>query len=819
MGWSRPLRPGRLLRSWWKEERVLAPSRRLIARGLGLGLLALSPLLLLHIHHRSTLMREQDRLLRNDTLALVETALEVSSRDARDWARWDDTYHFARGDNPRYLQDQVNTAALFDNGAVLVMLGPDGTPLLAQGASRGGRSLADLVSCTGEHRTRLRDPQATLRLACRTHTGALLLGTATAITNNTAEAPPAGTLAIFLPLLRQGDSGSLMRQLEHLEGRLHLVPNGNGPGPADVDLIQPPIHGQANQLLAVRHTPLTPALLRSFLNDVPLLLAILGLTAGLRAAALLQRRGQRLGQRRVEQRTGQQIRRTCRQLDALLDGLPPVDRDGSTLPDILGRISQGEPPAAGGLPWRADRHPAQLELVSRRFQRFLSQASQLALFDALTQLPNRSYFLDRLAATARRHRAAGGRFAVLFIDIDRFKVINDTYGHGIGDAVLAEVCRRLRAVVGTEAFMARYGGDELVLILEGESPEDQQPERLSALARERARRMAACLGQPLRVGDLPIPVSLSIGITLVDPGECDIASVMQRCDLAMYQAKRSQAGRIIGPEEVIQVPQLRNYQLFTDLIEAIHQGRLQVFFQAITNRHGERLAVEALARWQHPQRGWIDPGLFLQVAEQHRQMPLLGWELIRLSLAGYRQLQARQPGLGLYLNLAPTQLLEPNLADQLLSNLAAEGLSPALITLELTEHTMLEPHPLVNANLTRLRSAGMRLALDDFGSGYSSLVLLRNLRPEVVKIDKTFIQALDSDTDDLPIVGLIANLAPQLGLELVAEGIEELSCLEPLAALGIQAYQGYALGRPLPLAEWLSLLGEAQEPAPSRAIT
>ncbi|MFM7549457.1 MAG: EAL domain-containing protein [Cyanobacteriota bacterium] len=326
---------------------------------------------------------------------------------------------------------------------------------------------------------------------------------------------------------------------------------------------------------------------------------------------------------------------------------------------------------------------------------------------------------------------------------------------------------------------------------------------LSQEVRRRAEAMAACLKEPLQIDDLTIAVSLSIGITLVDPDERQVGALIQRSDQAMFQAKRSRNGRIIGPEDIIEIPQLSSYQLFTELLQAIREQSLQMHFQPICTSAGETIGFEALARWPHAERGMVPPQEFLELAEHLRQTHILGRELIRLSLAGFSRLQQRHPQLQLYLNLAPSQLLAPDLAGLLLRELEACGLRPSQLVLEFTEHSILEPLACVQSNLARLRGAGLRLALDDFGTGYSSLGLLSSLHPEVVKIDKAFTQALPTSGDAAHIVTLIADLAPRLGLELVAEGIEDWALLERLSTLGVGLFQGFALGAPAPLEHWL----------------
>lgn len=799
----------RLLRSWWKEERRTPLDRRAALRTVGLCLLLLAPLLVLQLQRRSLSMLRQLQAVRDDTLALMEATLSSTNRVARDWGHWDDAYRFARGTNPGYVQRNLGTGALFDGGAIMVMLRPDGSPLLVYTAPDFRlASYKALIRCAQDNRGRLPTLRSTLRVACQADNGSLYLGTATQVSDNNATAPSAGTLVMFDPLLKREYTPPIQQRLALLRRDLVFAPAGSSRFAADLQLIQPPIHSSDGTVLALRRTGPLPILGRALLEDLPLLAAMPLLLVSLRVIMQLSRRRRSIVQRRAERLANHRIRQACRELDRLLEGLICGERQTADGSHVLGRLSleaaaapgalDPEPAAPGG-----SIHERELARVTDRFQRFLSSASSLALLDPLTQLPNRRYFIAQLADVVAQHSANGRYFALLFVDVDKFKVINDTYGHAVGDAVLVCVSQRLRAVLHSGDFMARYGGDELAVILDLSKLAQASLEALTNAARERARAMVDSLVAPVLVGDLPIAVSLSIGITLVDPREQDVAALIQRSDLAMYQAKRSRSGRIIGPDDVDQAPQLNSYQLFSDLIQAIRQRQLQVFFQPIVATIGGRHGFEALARWQHPKRGWIEPFLFLEMAEQHRQMQLLGHELIRLSLDGFQQLHRRDPGLHFYFNLAPNQLLEADLAQRLLAQLQVRGLPPAQVTLELTEHSILEPNATVNANLETLRRAGLRLALDDFGTGYSSLVLLKSLRPDVVKIDKSFVQAIRQDPDARHIITLIAALAPRLDLELIAEGIEEPSLVEELQPLGIAFLQGFAFGRPSPLQVWL----------------
>lgn len=803
------LQAGRLLRSWWKEENRPSLVLRSPWRGVGVALLVIAPWIVLHLHVRSVTVLRQQQAARDDTVALMEAAFSSTNRIARDWGQWDDAYRFARGVNPGYIRNNLETGALFDAGAIMVMLRLDGTPLLVHAAPAFKlKSYAALIRCARDNRGPFPSLRSTLRIACEADNGDLYLGTATPVSNNTATAPAAGTVVMFDPLLRREYKESIRRRLEALRSQLVFVPRHHLED-ADIIALHPLIHSSNGTVLVMSRPSLLPVLTRALAEDLPLLAAIPLLALTLRVSMLLGRRRRRVVLRQAERHANQRIRHACRQLDGLLQGLLPRElamAPLSLLPhqsnrDLLDDWAGTQDATV------ADREEAiqqrDLARVTARVQRFLRSASSLALLDPLTQLPNRRYFMARVSDTAAHSTLSHQSFALLFVDVDQFKVINDSYGHAVGDAVLVAVTQRLEAVLAAGDFMARYGGDELAVILDLSKLEEQSEETLTHAARDRADAMVKSLESPVLVGDLPIAVSLSIGVTLVHPGEADLTAVIQRADLAMYQAKRSRYSRVIGPGDVGLAPQLSRYELFSDLMQAIRGHELQVFFQPIRTAMGVLHGFEALARWHHPQRGWIEPQLFLDLAEQHRQSQLLGDELIRLSLHGFQQLNHKHPGLRYYLNLAPHQLLDPQLAGRFLGELRSRDLEAMAITLELTEHSILEPNAAVEGNLQTLRQAGMHLALDDFGTGYSSLVLLQTLRPDVVKIDKSFVQAIRHDPDALHIIMLIASLAPRLGLELIAEGLEDQAMMSKLVDLGISLFQGFELGKPASLDDWL----------------
>ena len=791
------------LRSWWKEERRTLPSGR-VRRGvftvLGLGLL---PLSVLEIQRRSQALEEKARDQHREAMAIVVASLASLRRTAYDWGHWDDMYAFVRGTKPSFVRTDVATTSLFDGGGVLVVLDPAARPLLVY--SDGGRDRAadlPLAECVRRNIRRLGKPNDIgLRLACPDGTGQWMLGVATPITSNTSAAPSHGALAMFEPLVRSEYGAEINERLIRLGQR--LVPLSADTAQA----IEPPLYGAAGEIVVAR-TPTREALLNSLATDLLRLLALGLVILGVRAMLLLERRRQILVRRRMERSTNHRIRHAGRELDRLLarTGMDAAAPEADQR--VMARLLEPEAMPRGEAEQGLER---QLELLARRFQHFLRGARSLALFDPLTQLPNRRYFIEHLELQAEKEAAKDRRFAILFIDVDRFKSINDTYGHAIGDALLVVVADRLQMGMRSGDFLARYGGDEFAMLVVQDDGDvlDQRDARAAAFSL--ASRIASAFEAPVHLPGVELQLSISIGIDLETLEEGKAELTMKRCDIAMSRAKQHKHTRIAIFDVGESSAPLDNYRFYVDLIQAVRDHDINVVFQPIVAADGRLHGVEALARWEHPNLGPISPELFLDLAERHRQILLLGNELLEVSLERYAELDHGVIGLGvaagaprLSLNLAPSILSDPGLVERLERQLERHKIAPERLTIELTERSVIERNTVVLANLKALRSMGMRLSLDDFGTGYSSLHLLSSLEPDEVKIDKSFVMAMRSDDLARQIVRMVAGMAPSMGMEIVAEGVDDANTLAQLEELGVHRFQGYLFSRALTVSDLLA---------------
>ena len=436
--------------------------------------------------------------------------------------------------------------------------------------------------------------------------------------------------------------------------------------------------------------------------------------------------------------------------------------------------------------------------ASRKLRRQAEENERLALHDHLTGLPNRALFLDRLDHALRASTRTGSGVAVLLMDLDRFKEVNDTLGHHSGDLMLKELAHRLSGVVRPTDTIARLGGDEFALLL----PNVTQPDAGVALA----ERIALALDDPFVIDGLPLEAEASIGIALYpDHGE-DVETLLQRADVAMYMAKETKAHYAVYDADV------DNYRperlvLVAELRRAIENRELVLHYQPkATLVDGTVRGVEALVRWQHPERGLVPPDVFIPVAEHTGLIRPLTLFVVEEALQQCRRWREQGFELTVAVNVAMRNILDEEFPDELGRMLEKYGLPSSVLELELTETSVLADPPRAKEILQRLRDTGVSLAVDDFGTGYASLAYLSELPVDEIKIDRSFVMAMDREEQHARIVRSTIDLGRNLCLSVVAEGVESAEVWERLVELGCDSAQGYFLARPLPAAEltaWL----------------
>lgn len=417
---------------------------------------------------------------------------------------------------------------------------------------------------------------------------------------------------------------------------------------------------------------------------------------------------------------------------------------------------------------------------------------ELARFDSLTGLPNRNMFLGELDRAIARSRRSGDPFAVCFIDLDRFKTINDTLGHAAGDQLLQTMAQRLVATVRSTDIVARLGGDEFVMLLENCG----DPAHLAALA----DKVLQAIAEPLTIQDHSFLVTGSIGIgRFPDDGE-DAATLLKHADAAMYLAKERGKNNVQLYTAELAEQAARDFEMESALRLALVREELLLFFQPKVDIQTGRLrGMEALVRWQHPQRGMVPPGDFIPLAEERGLIGAIGRWVIH---AACRQIQAwRQAGLDVptvAVNLSARQFADNTLIADLQNALKRYDVQPTDIEVELTESVLMAEPERANEILQRLHGMGVRISIDDFGTGYSSLSYLKRFPAETVKIDRSFVRGLPTDKDDTAITQAVIAMAHSLGLNVVAEGVETEAQLAALRQMGCDEAQGYLTGRPMP---------------------
>jgi diguanylate cyclase (GGDEF)-like protein len=436
-----------------------------------------------------------------------------------------------------------------------------------------------------------------------------------------------------------------------------------------------------------------------------------------------------------------------------------------------------------------------------------AQLRHQAFHDGLTELPNRALFADRVAHALARQARDDHDVAVLFIDLDGFKLVNDTLGHEAGDELLATTAQRISACLRQGDTAARLGGDEFAILLEA------LPDPGRAL--EVAGRLRIALAEPVQIREREFVVHASIGVAHREPGS-DRESLLRQADLAMYAAKSRGGDRV----EVFDPAMLTNAdtrtELANDLRRAVTRGELELRYQPIVDLvDGRPVAVEALARWRHPRRGLLAPAAFIALAEQTGMIDEIGRCILDAACREAAAWPSDAGAMKVTVNVSSAQLRDGSFAADVAASLERHGLSPARLMLEVTESVAMATDLETQETLRELRRLGVGLALDDFGTGYSSLSYLARTKVDLLKLDRAFLANVDEDPVQARLVGAVIQLATSLGIEIVAEGIERSTQLNRVQELGGRLGQGFLLGRPVEAAALLAYLS-GDEPAASQ---
>ncbi|MCU1500021.1 MAG: cph2 2 [Acidimicrobiales bacterium] len=420
-----------------------------------------------------------------------------------------------------------------------------------------------------------------------------------------------------------------------------------------------------------------------------------------------------------------------------------------------------------------------------------------ALYDGLTGLPNRRLLDEELQRAVRDTPVSGESLALLMMDLDQFKEVNDALGHQVGDRLLREIGLRLAGELD-DALVSRLGGDEFAVVLAGHIDEE------AALAV--ADRIRKVLSEPFLIDDVRLQTNASIGIALFPSQAQDVATLIQRADVAMYLAKRTGSGVAVYAAESDR-SSVERLTLIGDLPEAVPLGQLVLHFQpCIDLRSGRAVRAEALVRWNHPRLGLLGPEQFVELAELSGAIqPLTRW-VVEEGLRSVRAWHDAGHQLGLAVNLSVRNLYDPGLVTHLAGSLAETRLSPDVLVLELTETELMDDPSLAREVFTALGDLGISTSIDDFGTGYSSLTYLRDLPLQEIKVDRSFVSGMHRRSDEFTIVRSMIDLGHNLGLEVVAEGVEHAEDLALLQRLGCDLAQGFHLGRPMPQAEFVAWL-------------
>jgi diguanylate cyclase (GGDEF)-like protein len=446
----------------------------------------------------------------------------------------------------------------------------------------------------------------------------------------------------------------------------------------------------------------------------------------------------------------------------------------------------------------ADVAEAFNDTIARRRELEVQLAHQ-ALHDPLTGLPNRTLLSDRLNQALARQRRGGSTVVVAFMDLDRFKLINDSKGHPVGDALLVTLARRLETAMRAEDTVARFGGDEFVMVSEGAGDDND----VAVIA----NRLKAVLDEPFMLSTESLRISGSIGLA-VSRNEETADELIRNADAAMYAAKDKERGGFAIYQEPLHAGVVSRLQIERDLHRALDRGEFLLHYQPKCSlATGEAVGVEALVRWAHPTKGLVSPADFIPVCEETGMIVPLGqWVLFEAGRQGRLWKDRHDLSVAVSVNLSARQLIRPDLTRVVAGMLETTGADPADLCLEITEGTLLQDMNAAVKHLRELRSLGVRISIDDFGTGYSSLAYLRTLPLDELKIDRSFVTPVADDASAAAIVESVVRLGHALGLVVVAEGVETAAQLSTLRDLGCDLAQGFYLARPAPANTVLPIL-------------
>jgi diguanylate cyclase (GGDEF)-like protein/PAS domain S-box-containing protein len=446
--------------------------------------------------------------------------------------------------------------------------------------------------------------------------------------------------------------------------------------------------------------------------------------------------------------------------------------------------------------------------------RAIQQIHRLAYFDVLTELPNRSRFHENLAETLEVAKRDSKPFAIMFLDLDHFKRINDTLGHAVGDDLLRIIAQRLTRSLrqddmagmthmkAIERDVCRQGGDEFIVLLNGVSTEQE--------ASHAASRLLATLAQPIVIGTQELFISASIGIVLYPRDGEDLDSLLKNADVAMYHAKGEGRNRYFFYRESMRAASAERLSLEHDLRKALEGGQFELHYQPqIEVRTGRIVGIEALIRWNHPTLGLLTPGHFIGVAEEAGMiMDIWEWVMVTALIQHNAWLEQGLPAVTIAVNLSSVQFDDPGLAERVRESARVVGVPLDYLELEVTESMLMHDFDATLKTLNALRAMGVKIAIDDFGTGYSSLAYLRRLPVDKLKLDQSFTRDVGQKENDGAIIKAVMAMAASLELAVVAEGVETQAQIDFLLGLGCTTVQGYMLGRPLPAAATADLLRE-----------